>query len=152
MEEIDLCWRMQLAGYRVACNPKSVVYHIGGGTLPKGNTRKVYLNFRNNLVMMAKNLPWYQKAYKLPLRIILDIVFALKNLLEGQSAPCRAVFKAHFAVLRWMLRKKSRDAHGYKPTAKPLKRLPGVYRGSIVWQHFVKGKTTFLQIVNNKLP
>jgi len=152
MEEIDLCWRMQLAGYRVVCNPQSVVYHIGGGTLPKGNSRKVYLNFRNNLVMMAKNLPWQQKAYKLPVRILLDIVFALKNLLAGQSAPFRAVFRAHFAAVGWMLNKKNRHTEAYKPVPRPLDKLHGVYKGSLVWQYFVKGKTTFLQIVDNKLP
>ncbi len=151
MEEIDLCWRMQLAGYKVMCNPQSVVYHVGGGTLPKGNSRKVYLNFRNNLVMMAKNLPWYQKLYKLPVRVLLDVVFALKNLLAGQAAPCRAVFKAHFAVLCWLFAKKTYPRTTYKPAPKPLKKLQGVYAGSIVWQHFVKGKTTFLQIVDNKL-
>jgi len=151
MEEIDLCWRMQLAGYRVMCHPQSVVYHIGGGTLPKGNTRKVFLNFRNNLVMMAKNLPWYQKWYKLPFRVMLDVVFALKNLLAGQPAPCKAVFKAHVAVLGWMLAKKSNgSATTEKPAPVPLNKLHGVYNGSIVWQHFVKGKTTFLQIVDNK--
>ena len=56
-EEIDLCWRLQLAGYSVMACPASVVYHVGGGTLPKGNERKVFLNFRNNLMMLAKNLP-----------------------------------------------------------------------------------------------
>ena len=57
MEEIDLCWRMQLAGHTIMVCPSAVVYHVGGGTLPKGNARKVYLNFRNNLIMLAKNLP-----------------------------------------------------------------------------------------------
>jgi GT2 family glycosyltransferase len=152
MEEIDLCWRMQLAGYRVMCQPQAVVYHVGGGTLPKGNTRKVFLNFRNNLVMMAKNLPWYQKLYKLPLRVMLDVVFALKNLLAGQPAPCKAVFKAHVAVLGWMLSAKGKSSAQavYKAGRLPLNKLQGVYQGSIVWQHFVKGKTTFLQIVDNK--
>lgn len=60
-EEIDLCWRMQLAGYAVFVQPASVVYHIGGGTLPSGNSRKVYLNYRNNLVMLYKNLPVSEK-------------------------------------------------------------------------------------------
>lgn len=55
-EEIDFCWRMQRSGYKVYCCPASVVYHVGGGTLPKGNSRKVFLNFRNNLIMMAKNM------------------------------------------------------------------------------------------------
>ncbi len=148
MEEIDLCWRMQLAGYSIKCCPQSVVYHIGGGTLPKGNTRKVFLNFRNNLIMMVKNLPWYEKIWKLPFRILLDIVFALKNLFEGQAAPCRAVFKAHFAVIGWRFARKKKV---YKLRKKPLKSLTGVYNSSIVWAHFVKHKTSFLQIVKKKL-
>lgn len=148
MEEIDLCWRMQLAGYAIKCCPASVVYHIGGGTLPKGNTRKVFLNFRNNLIMMAKNLPLYEKAWKLPFRIMLDIVFACKNLLSGQAAPCRAVFKAHFALLGWMFSKKNNHN---TPAKRPLKQLAGVYNSSIVWQHFVRHKTTFSEIVKKKL-
>src|ERR1700761_629824 len=56
-EEIDLCWRIQLAGHKIYSCPQSVVYHVGGGTLPKGNERKVFLNFRNNLIMMVKNMP-----------------------------------------------------------------------------------------------
>ncbi len=60
-EEIDLCWRMQRAGYKIYVVPSSVVYHVGGGTLPTGNERKVFLNFRNNLLMIAKNLPAARK-------------------------------------------------------------------------------------------
>ena len=60
-EEIDLCWRIQLAGYKIYSCPASVVYHVGGGTLPKGNSRKTYLNFRNNQIMMSKNLPFSKK-------------------------------------------------------------------------------------------
>ena len=71
-EEIDLCWRMQLAGYAVFVQPASVVYHIGGGTLPSGNSRKVYLNYRNNLVMLYKNLPVSEKIWKIPVRLVLD--------------------------------------------------------------------------------
>lgn len=149
MEEIDLCWRMQLAGYNIMCCPASTVYHIGGGTLPKGNSRKVFLNFRNNLIMMAKNLPWYEKVWKLPFRVLLDIVFAFKNLLEGQTAPCGAVFKAHFAVLDWMFSRKKQPITQHR---KPIKQLSGVYNSSIVWQHFVRKKTRFSEIVKKKLP
>ncbi|HVX50589.1 MAG TPA: glycosyltransferase family 2 protein [Chitinophagaceae bacterium] len=148
MEEIDLCWRIQRAGYKIMCCPQSIVYHIGGGTLPKGNMRKVFLNFRNNLIMMAKNLPWYALLLKLPARITLDYIFAFKNLLHGQAAPCRAVIKAHYALFVWMFTaKKSR----LLLPKKPLKRLDGVCGRSIVWHYFVKHKNTFSEIVNNKL-
>lgn len=148
MEEIDLCWRMQLAGYKLKCCPASVVYHIGGGTLPKGNSRKVFLNFRNNLIMMTKNLPWYEKLWKIPFRMLLDIVFALKNLFAGEGAPFAAVLKAHFALLAWAFSKKGQC---FKTTKQPLKKLHGVYNNSVVWAHFAKHKTTFLEIVKKKL-
>ena len=148
MEEIDLCWRMQLAGYTIKCCPASVVYHIGGGTLPKGNMRKVFLNFRNNLIMMVKNLPWYEKLWKIPFRILLDAVFAFKNLLAGQAAPFKAVFKAHIAVLGWRFANKPRV---YTPPKQPLKNLQGVYPKSVVWAHFGKKKTRFSEIVSRKL-
>src|SRR5204862_6379200 len=77
-EEIDLCWRMQLLGYKLSSCPQSVVYHVGGGTLPRGNTRKTYLNFRNNQIMMEKNLTWSQKWWKIQFRIFLDYVTTLK--------------------------------------------------------------------------
>ena len=69
-EEIDLCWRMQRLGYNVYVEPKSMVYHVGGGTLPMGDRRKVFLNFRNNLVMMTKNLPFSEVVWKIPLQNI----------------------------------------------------------------------------------
>ena len=67
-EEIDFCWRLQLAGYKVFVQPQSVVYHVGGGTLPKGDNKKTVLNFRNNLIMLAKNLPFTELVWKLPFR------------------------------------------------------------------------------------
>lgn len=142
MEEIDLCWRMQLMGYKIVCVPESMVYHIGGGTLPKGNTRKVFLNFRNNLIMLEKNLPWSEKIWKFPFRIFLDIVFAFKSLFSGYSESFVAVLKAHIAVLKWCFTGKT---HHHKKIH--LKKLDGVYRGSIIWQHFVKKKTLFSEIV-----
>ena len=142
MEEIDLCWRIQLMGYNIMCVPASVVYHIGGGTLPKGNTRKVFLNFRNNLIMLGKNLPWNEKIWKFPLRIFLDALFAWKSLLLGFSESFIAVFKAHLAVFKWCISGKSNNN-----IKLPMKKMHGVYRGSIIWQHFVKKKTRFSEIV-----
>ena len=82
-EEIDLCWRMQRKGYIIFVVPSSVVYHVGGGTLPVGNRKKVFLNFRNNLVMMTKNLPVAEKIWKIPLRILLDVIAAYSFLVDG---------------------------------------------------------------------
>ena len=142
-EEIDLCWRMQLAGYKVYCCPESVVYHVGGGTLPKGNERKVFLNFRNNLIMMAKCLPFSQWIWKLPLRFLLDSISAWKSLFAGEAVYFWAILEAHLAFFKWLMvsRKKS--------LFPPKKRAPlsGWYAGSVVWQYFVKGKKTFSEIV-----
>ena len=97
-EEIDLCWRMQLAGYAVFVQPASVVYHIGGGTLPSGNSRKVYLNYRNNLVMLYKNLPVSEKIWKIPVRLVLDGIAACRELVSADAGYFMAVIKAHMYV------------------------------------------------------
>jgi GT2 family glycosyltransferase len=142
-EEIDLCWRLQLAGYRIFCCPASVVYHVGGGTLPRGNSRKTFLNFRNNQVMLWKNLPWGERWWKVPYRQTLDQVSALKGLLSGDGCYYIAIMKAHLAFMVWLLSGK-RKRHGLR--RRPVRQLPGVYNGNIVWQHFVKRMTTFGEI------
>ena len=147
MEEIDLCWRMQLAGYKVMCCPASVVYHVGGGTLPKGNSRKVFLNFRNNLIMLFKNLYWQEKLWKLPLRFTLDALFAWKSLLTGDGKTFMAIAKAHTAVFKWWFTKKNNNYIKYKP----LKMLAGVYAGSVVWAYFIQKKKRFSEIVKKNL-
>ncbi len=144
-EEIDLCWRMQLAGYRIMVCPQSVVYHVGAGTLPRGG-RKVYLNFRNNLIMLAKNLTYREKIWKLPLRFGLDALSAWKGLLAGDTDFFKAIFWAHMAVIRRMLTSYRRST----PEAKPLKQLEGVYQGSVVWQYFINHKTRFREILGKK--
>jgi len=143
-EEIDFCWRVQLAGYKVYACPLSIVYHVGGGTLPKGNKRKVFLNFRNNLIMMAKNLPTSQALWKIPFRLLLDTVSAIKSLFEGQGVYFIAIFKAHFAFLGWIPGRRRKSVFPQKKTG----RLEGWYTGSVVWKHFVRGKTRFEEIVN----
>ena len=142
-EEIDLCWRIQLAGYKVYCCPESVVYHVGGGTLPKGNERKVFLNFRNNLIMMAKCLPLGQSVWKMPLRLLLDSISAWKSLFAGEAVYFWAILEAHLAFFKWLM--VSRKKSLFPPKRKAP--LTGWYRGSIVWQYFVKGKKTFNEIV-----
>ena len=144
-EEIDICWRMQLAGYKIFSCPQSVVYHVGGGTLPKGNAKKVFLNFRNNLVMMAKNMGTGEAFWKIWSRFFLDAVSAIKSLFAGEGTYFVAVIKAHFAFLYWLLfmKKKKRMQTG-------TKRLDGYLRKSIVWAHFILGKKQFTQIVREE--
>jgi hypothetical protein len=145
-EEIDLCWRLQLAGYKVYSCPQSVVYHVGGGTLPKGNERKVFLNFRNNLIMMAKNLPAGQCLWKIPLRFLLDSISAWKSLLAGEGVYFMAILEAHLAFLKWVVIKRKQSIFPQKRGGKLL----GWYPGSVVWQYFVMGKKTFSEIVKVK--
>ena len=94
-EEIDFCWRLQLAEYKVYVQPASVVYHVGGGTLPKGSSRKTFLNFRNNLVMLSKNLPITTALWKIPVRLLLDALSAWRGLLSGDRGYFIAICKAH---------------------------------------------------------
>ncbi len=146
-EEIDLCWRLQLAGYTIMSCPHSVVYHVGGGTLPRGG-RKVFLNFRNNLLMLGKNLPWSEKIWKLPLRFTLDGISAWKGLFTGDRAFFKAIVKAHWAVVGiWVSGKKEKKS----TRSKPMKQLGGVYSGTIVWNYFVKKQTRFQEIIGRKI-
>jgi GT2 family glycosyltransferase len=142
-EEIDLCWRMQLAGYRLYCCPSSRVYHVGGGTLPRGNSLKTFLNFRNNQIMLYKNLPWSQKWWKIPFRIFLDAVSALKGLLIGDGGYFFSILKAHFSFLKWVLFRQHLSFFPVKKGGIP----EGIYKGNLVWQHFVKGKKYFSELI-----
>ena len=142
-EEIDMCWRMQLAGYKLFVCPDSVVYHVGGGSLPPGNSLKTYLNFRNNQIMLYKNLPWSQKWWKIPFRIALDSISAWKGLLLGDGGYFLAILRAHLAFAKWIFFKKKQSIFPAKKDGKLL----GLYKGNLVWQHFVKGKKYFSQII-----
>jgi hypothetical protein len=117
---------------------------VGGGTLPKGNYKKVFLNFRNNLIMLGKNLPAHRAIPVLTLRFALDAVSAWKNLLSGDPVYFRAVLQAHFTFLKWLIGQKK---HNRFPARKMVPR-DGYYRGSVVWQYFIKGAGTFNQIVH----
>lgn len=141
-EEIDLCWRLQLAGYKIYACPSSTVYHVGAGTLPRGG-RKVYLNFRNNLVMLCKNLPYAELVWKLPLRLGLDALSAWKGLFNGDVSFFTAIVKAHFSLFGFILKGKVHRT----PTNKRMGKLDGVYLGSLVYQYFIKKKHYFNKIV-----
>ena len=145
-EEIDFCWRLQRAGFTVYCCPQSVVFHVGGGTLPKGNCRMVFLNFRNNLIMMAKNMRMGEAVWKIPLRLLLDVVSAVKSLVAGEGRYFTAVFRAHLAFFRWCVVVVGKRDHlprrGYE--------LKGYLTKSVVWAHFVKGRRVFSEIVRKR--
>ena len=139
MEEIDLCWRLWSAGWRVMVEPRSVVYHLGGGTLPNNSSRKLYLNFRNSLAMMYKNLPC-GAGWRLWLRMVLDGGSALVYLLTGKMDYFKAVWNAHqdFRKMRREYLRAERKRVQSRVVAKP----EGIYRGSILLRYLL-GKRRF---------
>ena len=143
-EEIDLCWRLQLTGYSVWVCPASVVYHVGGGTLPAGNQRKVFLNFRNGLLMMYKNLPQKGRLATIFVRMLLDGVAGVRFLFSGKGRSCWAVIRAHLHFYKRIFSQK----RGQNAT-KRLSELNGYYPGSLVWAYFVKKKKTFRVIIDS---
>ncbi len=137
MEEIDVCWRMKNIGYKIFVNPKSVVYHVGGGTLNKLSPKKTFLNFRNNLITLTKNASPRFLFFKIIYRMILDGVAAFKFLTEGNGSHFIAVINAHFsfyAHLPSTLKKRDdmRLMNEFKDAT------TGVYEKNIVFMHFVK--------------
>lgn len=145
-EEIDLCWRMQLCGYRVYVCPASVVYHVGGGTLPQGNPQKTFLNFRNNLIMLYKNYRADERIWKIPYRLGLDAISAWKNLATGNKEYFIAVLKSHIAFAGWCL---FHQKHSIFPKTKKGKPA-GRYPGNVIWMHFLRGMHTFSEIITAK--
>ena len=146
MEEIDLCWRMQLAGYRIMVEPRSVVYHLGGGTLPNESPKKIYLNYRNNLSMLFKCAPTWQRIVVAVVRPVCDILSAVIYLLRGQRAMCKATLLAYRDFL---------DAHGElnkkrkKIRASRKAESRQIYLGSIVLRYAL-GKRRCGNLMNKK--
>lgn len=144
MEEIDLCWRIHRSGYTIRVIPQSVVYHVGGSVILYGSSEKTYHNYRNNLIMLTKNLPAGRLAWTLPLRILMDWVSGLQALLIKRPEDCRAMLKAHIDYWRsfgkWMKKR-------YFETGEPsFRSIKGIYNKSLVWQFFVKGIKTFSKL------
>jgi GT2 family glycosyltransferase len=140
MEEIDFCWRMKNLGFKIYCCPQSRVYHIGGGTLPKSSARKTYLNFRNNLSLLYKNLPSNRVFWTIAYRIVLDWVAALKFLCGGGLKDYWAVIRAHFAFYRRIpsLRKVRKGL--------PKQLVGQVYQRNIVFENFLRGKKLYSEL------
>lgn len=144
MEEIDLCWRIRNLGYKIYYCADSAIYHVGAGTLSKMNPKKTFYNFRNNLLLLCKNHAPEYFYFKLFLRICLDGVAGLRFIVSGEFAHCIAVIKAHFsfyALFKQTLRKRNAIRGQIVRYADN-----GVYRGSIVWDYFVRGKSKFSDI------
>ncbi len=147
-EEIDFCWRLWNLGYRVRGVPSSVVYHVGGGTLPQGNPRKTFLNVRNSLVCLFLNLPTQSRFGVLLGRLLLDGVWGVRALLQRDLVTFSAILKGHWAFFGKLLfwQKKRLSVYGDRlPRSIPRS---GVWRGSIVWAYFVQGKKKFSDLVH----
>lgn len=149
-EEIDLCWRLRARGYRVVCTPGSVVFHVGGATLSTESPRKTFLNFRNNLLMLYKNLPDEALEKVMRVRFWLDYLAAAKFLLSGHPANAKAVYKAR------------KEFFGLQPVYAPKRRenlekttvrvIPELLDGSLLFLFYLKGKKTFTALQQNGFP
>ncbi len=142
-EEIDLCWRVQNYGYKVVCEPKSAIYHVGGGALPKSNPFKTYLNFRNNLYLIVKNMTDNEARRTLFVRFFLDVVAAVRMLFQGNFGEFKAVFKAY---KDFMKNKKTMKQKRNLVSRKQVSQIVGMYNGSIVLKHFLGKKNTSKEI------
>ncbi|KAA9346204.1 glycosyltransferase family 2 protein [Adhaeribacter soli] len=148
MEEIDLCWRLQNKNRKIFYCGQSEVYHVGGGTLHKSNPRKTFLNYRNGLALLVKNLADEDYFSTMFIRILLDWISAVKFLVSGQTADAKAIYKAHQEVYRKRLY--WRQKRVLQTTKKPLSKLHGIYPRSLVWAYFAEGKKRFSDLVSGK--
>lgn len=146
MEEIDLCWRLNARGENIICLPDSVVYHVGGASLDKENPRKAYLNFRNNLLMLYKNIDSRKITSLLIIRTFLDALAMLNYLLNRKAASAKAVIIAHrdFHQMKSDY-KADREENLAKTTRKTL---TGKYRGSIIWNYYFRNRKKYNLLPN----
>ena len=145
MEEIDLCWRMRIMGYDLVCVPQSTAYHLGGATLNQGNPRKTFLNFRNNLLMLYKNLPEQQLRSVIRKRKFLDFIAALQFFVKGDWDNMKAVRQAHKEFTKLIpdyvpIRQQIQESR------KATYALPEVVNQSVLWQYYAKGNKTYSQL------
>ena len=145
-EEIDLCWRMILMGKKIYCIPDSFVYHIGGATLPKNNPMKTYLNFRNNLTMLYKNLPDSELRHVMRVRAFLDYVAAFQALASGRTGDFKAIINGRKAFKKWL--PEYRTVREEIQSMRKTDDIKGIYRHSILWQYYAKGHKKYSELDN----
>ena len=136
MEEIDLCWRLRSRGRAIVCIPQSVIYHVGGATLNKTNPRKTYLNFRNNLLMLYKNLPESELHSVMSVRWCLDMLAAIQFFLKGEWGNVRAVFQARRDYASMRPEYYSIRSGNMAQTVQPTQ--PERYSWSLLWRYYVR--------------
>jgi GT2 family glycosyltransferase len=143
MEEIDLCWRFKRLGYKIALCSQSLVYHVGGGTLPNNNPHKLYLNYRNNLLLLCKNQPGRELIFVLPIRIMLDWLSAIMYL-TSSFAFFKSVISAHLSFVKSLpvLIIKRRKVNRIAKKGS----WPQIYKGSVLVAFFFRGVRFFNQL------
>ncbi len=140
MEEIDFCWRLKNHGFKIMYCAESKVYHVGGGTLPKKSSRKTYLNFRNNIILLYKNLPRYRLFHVFFIRLILDVIAAIRFLFDSGFSDFWAVFRAHFHFYKSLhknLSKRKNITH---------KKVSKMYKKNLVMSHYLRKIRKFSEI------
>ena len=146
-EEIDMCWRLRMMGRKLYCLPQSEVFHVGGGTFPKGNPMKTYLNFRNNLTMLYKNLPQKELHYVMRVRWLLDYVAAWQTLILNRNVGdfC-AIYRARRDFMRW--RTEFRPERKEHQRERVEARVPRTLRTNfcLVWQYYARRRKTFAEL------
>ncbi len=144
-EEIDLCWRLRIRGRKIYCLPESYIYHVGGGTLPKSNPMKTFLNFRNNLTMLYKCLPDSELTYVMRWRWFLDYLAAWETLLLKQNwGDFCAIYRARRAFKKW---KHDFDAdRAAIQQSRKVADIPEQRRCSVLWQYYAKGHKRFTEL------
>ena len=149
MEEIDFCWRLRCRGRRIACVTESVVWHVGGASLQAGSPRKTFLNFRNNLLMLYKNLPPAELRHVMRIRGVLDVVAALSFLAKGEGRNFLAVFRARRAFRRLkpdFVASREENIAAATAAGNPSLYVPERYPYSILVQYHLRHKHTFNQL------
>ena len=144
-EEIDLCWRLHIMGRQVVCLPDSVVYHLGGGTLPKGNPRKTFLNFRNNLTMLYKCLPDEELRHVMRWRWFLDYLAAWQTLILNRNlGDFRAIYRARKAFKHWL--PQFEEDRRQIQQSRVAKDIPEQKLFSLLWQYYAHRRRIYSQL------
>jgi len=149
MEEIDLCWRLKNAGYKIFCICDSAACHVGGGSLPMGNPRKTFLNFRNNLILILKNMTAGELCWRFPLRLALDQLAAIRALASGNTADFFAILKAQcqvvFHLCKWWRHRQAAQKIVNENRIGP-RNPAGTFQGSVVRYYFQRGVKRFSEL------
>jgi GT2 family glycosyltransferase len=153
-EEIDLCWRLKRAGYKIMAIPNATVYHVGGGTLNYQSVQKTFLNFRNTLITSYKNEPKRKLAWWIPLRLVLDGLAGVLFLSQGKFAHILAIVRAHWHFfLRlgyWRSRRRFYRQLIQRFQVGPSRVAVGTYPGSVVWAYYGRQKRRFKDLFLSK--